>query len=86
MRNFFANPSGMYVDVPWTDTGDFGYSTQACNVKSGLGSFSELEYHCPAIGAGTGRIRYDDESEVWAFRGPEDSIRAIARSLLSPEM
>jgi hypothetical protein len=86
MRNFFVNPSGVYVDVPWTDTGDFGYSTQACNVKSGLGSFSELEYHCPAIGAGTGRIRYDDESEVWAFRGPEDSIRAIARSLLSPEM
>ncbi|MGA3323868.1 MAG: DUF6786 family protein [Terriglobia bacterium] len=83
IRNFLVNPSGEYVDVPWTDTGDFGYSTQACNVKSSLGSFSELEYHCPAIGAGTGRVRYDDESAVWAFRGPEDKIRAIARSLLS---
>jgi len=84
IRNFFVNPSGEYVDVPWTDTGDFGYSTQACNVNSGLGSFSELEYHCPAIGAGTGRMRYDDESAIWAFRGPTDSIQAIGRSLLSP--
>jgi len=84
IRNFFVNPSGEYVDVPWADPGDLGYSTQACNVKSALGSFSELEYHCPAIGAGTGRIRYDDESAIWAFRGPEDRIQAIARSLLSP--
>ena len=86
IRNFFVNPSGVYVDVPWADTGDFGYSTQACNVKSGLGSFSELEYHCPAIGARTGRIRHDDESAVWAFRGTEDRIRPIARGLLSPEV
>ena len=32
---------------PWNDLGDFGYSTQACNVNSNLGEFSELEYHIP---------------------------------------
>ena len=86
IRNYYVNPSGEYVDVPWADTGDFGYSTQACNVNSALGSFSELEYHAPAIGAGTGRTRYDDESTLWAFRGPEAKIKAIARRLLSPEV
>ena len=33
VRNFFVNPSGEYVDVPWGDTDDMGYSTQACNVN-----------------------------------------------------
>ena len=48
IRNFSVNPSGEYVDVPWDDTDDLGYSTQACNVNSALGSFSELE--CPHPG------------------------------------
>ena len=85
IRNFFVNPSGEYVDVPWTDTADLGYSTQACNVNSGLGCFSELEYHIPAIGRGTGRTRCDDSAQVWAFRGPSDLIRGAARILLSPD-
>jgi len=86
VRNFFLNPSGEYVDVPWDDTDYFGYSTQACNVNSGLGSFSELEYHIPAIGRGTGRTCCDDKSVVWAFRGSLDGIRAVCRALLTPEM
>jgi hypothetical protein len=84
VRNFFVNPSGEYVDVPWNNTGDFGYSTQACNIKSHQGPFSELEYHSPAIGAGTGRTRCIDESQVWAFRGSSAQIRRIAQTLLSP--
>ena len=55
VRNVFVNPSGDYVDVPWSDAQDLGYAVQACNVHSALGSFSELEYHVPAIGPGTGR-------------------------------
>jgi hypothetical protein len=86
VRNFFINPSGEYVDVPWTETDDFGYSTQACNVNSGLGSFSELEYHIPAIGRGTGRTRCDDASVVWAFRGSFDGIRSVCHALLTPEI
>ena len=84
IRNFLVNPSGEYVDVPWSDTEDLGYSTQACNVNSGLGTFSELEYHSPAIGQRLGRIQCDDESVIWAFRGTRDRIHAIAKSLLSP--
>jgi hypothetical protein len=84
IRNFLVNPSGEYVDVPWSDTEDLGYSTQACNIDSGLGSFSELEYHSPAIGHRIGQIHCDDESVIWAFRGTWDRIHAIAKSLLSP--
>ena len=86
IRNFFVNPSGEYIDVPWNDTSDLGYSTQACNVNSRLGSFSELEYHVPAIGWGTGRTRCDDWTQVWAFRGPLTPIHAVAGILLSAEV
>jgi hypothetical protein len=86
VRNFVVNPSGEYVDVPWRDPDDLGYSTQACNVNSALGAFSELEYHIPAIGGKTGRARCDDAAQVWAFCGPEEAIRAVAHCLLSPEV
>jgi hypothetical protein len=86
VRNFFVNPSGEYVDAPWTDMDDLGYSVQACNVvEERLGHFSELEYHIPAVGQGTGRTRCDDWSQVWAFRGPSELVRAAARFLLSVE-
>jgi len=86
VRNFTVNPSGEYVDVPWQDTEDLGYSTQACNVNSGLGSFSELEYHIPAVGGKTGQVRCEDCAQVWAFRAGPDSIKAIAGLLLSQEV
>jgi hypothetical protein len=89
IRNFFVNPSGEYLDVPWNDsgeTGDLGYSIQACNVNNNLGSFGELEYHVPAIGFDTGRDSSDDIAQIWAFRGSESGVRAVARMLLSPEI
>lgn len=86
VRNYSVNPSGEYVDAPWKDPGDLGYSTQACNVNSKLGSFSELEYHIPAIGGDTGVLRCDDAAQIWAFRGPEETIKMAARCLLSPEI
>lgn len=85
VRNFDVNPSGEYIDVPWKDPEDFGYSTQVCNVNSALGAFSELEYHVPAIGGKTGRAQCDDTAQVWAFRGPEEQVRAAARRLLTPD-
>lgn len=86
VRNTFVNPSGEYVDVPWRETANFGFSTQACSVHSKLGSFSELEYHVPAIGEGTGQDYCHDVSQVWAFRGSEGKIQRVVRSLISPEV
>jgi hypothetical protein len=85
VRNFAVNPSGEYVDCPWEDEENLGISTQACNVNSGLGQFSELEYHLPAIGEGTGRMRCDDEAQVWAFRGSEEAMKQVAQALLGSE-
>jgi hypothetical protein len=86
VRNFRVNPSGEYVDVPWAETSNFGYAFQACNVNSQLGAFSELEYHIPAVTADGGPARAEDESQVWAFRGPEKAILNVARRLLGPEV
>jgi len=83
VRNFSVNPSGEYVDVPWSETDYFGFAVQACNVNSQLGAFSELEYHIPAIGYGTGRTRCEDSAQVWAFRGDKVAIEKIGKVLLT---
>ncbi len=83
IRNFTVNPSGEYVDVPWTETDYFGFAVQACNVNSGLGQFSELEYHIPAIGPRTGQTACHDQAQVWAFRGPASKIKKICQRLLT---
>jgi hypothetical protein len=82
IRNFVVNPSGEYVDVPWTDPDDFGFAVQACNVNSHLGTYSEFEYHVPAIGHGTGFTRCVDTAQVWAYRGSQSQIALIAKTLL----
>ena len=87
VRNVFVNPAAEYIDVPWSSAGELGKrgsAFQACNVNNELGRFSELEYHAPAIGRGTGRSVYEDESQIWAFRGPSELVRTIGQSLLSP--
>lgn len=86
VRNFVVDPSGEYVDVPWDDPADFGYSTQACNVHSALGQFSELEYHIPAIGGATGRSRCEDVAQVWAYRGPKEAMAVVVRTLLGADL
>ncbi len=85
VRNIAVNPSGDYVDVPYNEPGDLGYCVQACNVNSKWGEFSELEYHVPAIGAGTGRDSCEDVSQVWAFRGPAGAIDEVMAALLGTE-
>ena len=83
IRNFFLNPSGEYVDVQPHDTEDFGYAVQLCRIdEAAFGSFCELEYHAPALGALPDPARSEDVSQVWAFRGPRDAIDAIAQKLL----
>lgn len=82
VRNFFPNLSGEYIDVPFEDPDDVGYAVQAVNVQSDLGEFCELEYHAPAIGKETGQVECMDVSQVWAFRGTQEDIDAVAKTLL----
>lgn len=82
VRNFSLDLSGDYIDAPWTDPGDTGYAVQVCNVNNELGQFSELEYHVPAIGGGTGKSRSEDCSQVWAYRGIPSQLAAVAERLL----
>jgi hypothetical protein len=84
IRNFFVNPSGRYVDVPWDDPSHPGAAVQACNVYGKYGRFSEFEYHAPAIDGQTRRL-CEDESQVWAFRGAEADILRASRILLSTD-
>ena len=83
VRNFVVNPSGEYVDVPWTDPSWLGFAVQACNVNSSLGAFSEFEYHTPAMGHRPGDRHCTDTSQVWAFRGSRTRILRIACLLVS---
>lgn len=89
VRNFTVDASGKYLDVPWNDPAsmnDCVYATQVCSVNSELGSYCELEYHVPAVGGDAGSDSCGDTTQVWAFRGSEDRMRAIARMLLSLEI
>jgi hypothetical protein len=83
IRNFSVNPSGQYIDVQRHDPDDYGYAFQMCRVdEPQYGSFCELEYHAPAIGALPDPARSEDISQLWAFRGPREAIDAIALKLL----
>ena len=86
VKSFCVNPSGEYVDVPWAEPENLGFAFQACNVNSAMGSFSELEYHVPATGSLPGSSRSEDQSQLWAFRGPRAAIRSIAQRLLCEEV
>ena len=80
VRNFFVAPSSEYIDAPWSDPSALGCAVQACNVHSGLGSFSELEYHSPAVNHfQTSRA---DVSQLWAYRGSREAIGSVSQILL----
>jgi hypothetical protein len=81
VRRFAVDPSGLYVDGPPRDPADSGYASEACNVANpDLGRFGEIEYHAPALDRN--RMKCEDVSEVWAYRGPRPLIAAAAKALL----
>jgi hypothetical protein len=80
IRNFSVNPSGEYVDTPFDDLADLGYSVQACNVADAtLGHFSEIEHHVPT----TRSADATEVSQVWAYRGTRASVQKVIRRLLT---
>ncbi len=78
VREFAVDPAGDYVDALWDTPEDTGWVFQACCVRNGAERFDELEYHASA---GTTHVS-QDESRVWAFRGPGDLVTAATRLLL----
>jgi hypothetical protein len=82
VRSFHPDPSGAYVDAWHERPDETGFAVQACAINSGWGSFSEVEYHAPAIGGPTGLRRCNDVSQVWGFSGPRDAIARVLRALV----
>jgi hypothetical protein len=87
VRNFFVKPSGEYIDRQRHDPDDLGYAFQMCRVDEvEFGSFLEMEYHAPALGALPNPTRSEDVSQIWAFRGTPEAIGAIAMKLLGAKV
>lgn len=87
IRNFFVNPSGKYIDVPFDEPDRYGFAFQSCKVNSDeWGSFFEIEHHAPAIGCGTGQSSCEDTCQTWAFRAELDKIQQIISLLLTTEL
>jgi hypothetical protein len=82
VRNFYVNPSGNYLDLPWQVGGSTPCAVQACNINCEMGSFAELEYHSPSIGGSKGAFSLEDKSQIWAFRGDNATILEIAQILV----
>ncbi|HEY1765047.1 MAG TPA: hypothetical protein VGF85_08995 [Opitutaceae bacterium] len=81
VRNFAVDPSGHYPDQPPKGAHATGYCVENCNVNNEvLGTFSELEYHAPALGPGES-VR-EDVSQVWAYRGQPEPVALAAEKLL----
>jgi uncharacterized protein DUF6786 len=81
VRDFVIDLSQRYVDAPWWLRDERGTCVQVCSYSVDNVSFSELEYHTPAIGHGT-QSSYLDTSQIWAYRGEREVILRIAQRLL----
>lgn len=85
VRNFFNNPSALYIDEPGPLPGVRGDSIQIYNDDGGLGGFGEMEVHGGAIGGETGRSSSRDEFTLWFYTGSADSIKRLMPHLLGIE-
>jgi len=83
VRDFTVEQPGLSIDAPWSGTADKACVFQACSVRNTrLGSYSEMEYHAPAIGGVSGKLRSEDTSRVRRSSGPAEMIRTLASRLL----
>ena len=85
VQDLVIDPSRRYVDTPWWLREEQGTCVQVCSYSMGDISFSELEYHTPAIGNGTQKS-YLDTSQLWAYRGEREAILKIAQRLLGTNL
>jgi hypothetical protein len=84
VRQFTVDSSAAYVDVPWQTAADLegaGCAAQICAVDHPvLGRYVELEHHSPAIDCARS-THLTDISHLWAIRGAEPDVRAVARQV-----
>lgn len=86
VRNYFNNPSALYAEEPPAQPGVTGHSVHVYNddgvLAAGTAGFGEMECSGQTIGGVTGRTSSSDTFVLWAFTGPTDALRPIARALL----
>lgn len=82
VRAFFVNPSAPYVEEPPQEPGVTGQAVHIYNDDGHLGGFGEMECSGQAVGGATGRGASVDTFTLWAYTGPAEKLRAIARALL----
>jgi hypothetical protein len=82
VRNFYNNPSALYIDEPGPLPGVRGDSIQVYNDGGTLGGFGEMEVHGQAIGGETGKSSSRDEFTLWLYMGRDDKIKRLIPHLL----
>ena len=80
---FPVREQSLYADAPCADLSDTGHVQQVYVDDGGFGGFGELEYHAPALEAGT-RETVTDSSEIHAFTGPVEALDDLVESMLRP--
>lgn len=86
VRNFFNNPSSVYVEEPALLPDCFGQSVHVYNDDGGLGGFGELEVNAQTIGGNTARSTSTDQVILWIYAGPVRKIGEIATHLIGVEI
>jgi hypothetical protein len=86
VRQFEVNPASFYPDVRLTDMQDTGYCVQCYKDDGSLGDFGELEYHSPSGILHQSKAPIQDKSQVWCYRGNQETIRQIAGMLLGSSL
>ena len=81
-RNFFNNPSTLYLDEPAQLPDANGASVFIYNDDGEIGGFGELEFQGQAIGGSTGRSSITEVSSLWIFVGTREKLDEICKLLL----
>ena len=82
VRNFFNNPSSIYIEEPAWSPGRWGDSLHVYNDGGRWGGFGELEVHGQTVGGQSGNTFSRDAMQLWFFWGRVEQLARIANFLL----
>jgi hypothetical protein len=82
VRNFFNNPSSIYIEEPAWSPGRWGDSFHVYNDGGRWGGFGELEVHGQTVGGQSGNTFSRDAMQLWFFWGSVERLSRISRILL----